>query len=79
MKQTILALALLISLAGRTQTDKYTQMMQKNIALLDSAKTIDDLQSLAGTFDRIGDAEKTKWLPYIMLPWPRPGSAGARI
>jgi len=64
MKQTILALALLISLAGKAQTDKYTQMMQKNIALLDSAKTIDDLQSLAGTFDRIGDAEKTKWLPY---------------
>jgi hypothetical protein len=64
MKQTILALALLISLAGRTQTDKYTQIMQKNIALLDSAKTIDDLQSLAGAFDRIGDAEKTKWLPY---------------
>jgi hypothetical protein len=64
MKQTILALALLVSLAGRAQTDKYTQTMQKNIALLDSAKTIDDLQSLAGTFDRIGDAEKTKWLPY---------------
>jgi hypothetical protein len=64
MKQTILALALLISVAGRAQTDKYTQTMQKNIALLDSAKSIDDLQSLAGTFDRIGDAEKTKWLPY---------------
>ncbi|HMH21564.1 MAG TPA: hypothetical protein VK563_07305 [Puia sp.] len=65
MKQTILAFALLVvSLAGRTQTDKYTQNMQKNIDLLDSAKTIDDLQSLAGTFDRIGDAEKTKWLPY---------------
>jgi hypothetical protein len=64
MKHTILAFALLISVAGRAQTDKYTQTMQKNIALLDSAKTIDDLQSLAGTFDRIGDAEKTKWLPY---------------
>lgn len=38
--------------------------MQKNIALLDSAKSIDELQSLAGTFERIGDAEKTKWLPY---------------
>ena len=64
MKRAFLALALLVSLAAGAQTDKYTQVMQKNIALLDSAKTIDDLQSVAGTFDRIGDAEKTQWLPY---------------
>lgn len=64
MRKTILFFTLLISLAAGAQTDKYTQVMQKNIALLDSAKTIDELQSLAGTFDRIGDAEKTKWLPY---------------
>ncbi len=60
----ILALVLLASLAAGAQTDKYTQVMQKNIALLDSAKTIDDLQSVGGAFERIGDAEKTKWLPY---------------
>src|SRR5882757_5119048 len=64
MKRIFFALALLVSLTAGAQSDKYTQMMQKNIALLDSAKGIDDLQSLAGTFDRIGDAEKTKWLPY---------------
>jgi hypothetical protein len=64
MKKSILAIALLISVAAGAQTDKYTQVMQKNIALLDSAKTIDDLQSVAGAFERIGDAEKTKWLPY---------------
>lgn len=64
MKKMILALVLLASLAAGAQTDKYTQVMQKNIALLDSAKTIDDLQSVSGAFERIGDAEKTKWLPY---------------
>lgn len=64
MQKTLFALALLITLTGSAQTDKYTQVMQKNIALLDSAKSIDELQSLAGTFERIGDAEKTKWLPY---------------
>jgi hypothetical protein len=64
MRKTILFFTLLISLAAGAQTDKYSQMMQKNITLLDSAKTVDELQSLAGTFDRIGDAEKTKWLPY---------------
>jgi len=64
MQKVLFSLALLVSLAVSAQSDKYTQMMQKNIALLDSAKSIDDLQSLASTFDRIGDAEKTKWLPY---------------
>ena len=64
MQKTLLALTLLISLTAGAQSDKYTQTMQKNIALLDSAKSVDQLQSLAGTFDRIGDAEKTQWLPY---------------
>ena len=64
MRKTVLFLALLVSMAASAQSDKYTQVMQKNIALLDSAKTVDQLQSLAGTFDRIGDAEKTQWLPY---------------
>jgi hypothetical protein len=64
MQKTLLALTLLISLTAGAQSEKYTQAMTKNITLLDSAKTLDQLQSLAGTFDRIGDAEKTQWLPY---------------
>jgi hypothetical protein len=64
MQKTLLAVALLISMTAGAQSAKYTEAMQKNIALLDSAKSIDQLQSLAGTFDRIGDAEKTQWLPY---------------
>jgi hypothetical protein len=64
MRKSLLFLALLVSLAAGAQNDKYTQVMQKNITLLDSAKTIDELTSLAANFDRIGDAEKNKWLPY---------------
>jgi hypothetical protein len=64
MKKLILFAALLTTLAVRAQSDKYAATMQKNIALLDSAKTIDQLQGLAATFERIGDAEKTQWLPY---------------
>jgi len=64
MRKTVLFLVMLVSLAASAQNDKYSQVMQKNIALLDSAKTIDELTSLAATFDRIGDAEKNKWLPY---------------
>ena len=64
MQKALLIVALLVGLGVSAQSDKYTQTMQKNISLLDSAKSIDELQSLAGTFDRIGDAEKTQWLPY---------------
>lgn len=64
MQKVMLALALLITVTVSAQSDKYNQVMQKNIALLDSAKTTEDLTSLAGTFERIGDAEKTQWLPY---------------
>src|ERR1700735_3492877 len=64
MYKTILAFALLITLSGRAQSDTYMQAMQKNVPMIDTTHSIDGLQSLAGTFDRIGDAEKTQWLPY---------------
>ena len=64
MQKTLLFFALLIGLTAGAQSPKYTEAMQKNITLLDSAKTTDQLESVAGTFDRIGDAEKTQWLPY---------------
>jgi tetratricopeptide (TPR) repeat protein len=32
--------------------------------MLDSAKTTQDFQSVSNAFERIGDAEKTQWLPY---------------
>jgi hypothetical protein len=31
---------------------------------MDSAKTVMDWQNTAAMFERIGDAEKTQWLPY---------------
>lgn len=46
------------------QSDKYAAVMQKNIASLDAAKTVSDLQDVAAAFQRVGDAEKTQWLPY---------------
>src|SRR5579863_5641297 len=64
MQKLLLSFALLIGLACQAQSDKYVAAMQKNIPLLDSAKTIDQLQNMAATFERIGDAEKNKWLPY---------------
>ena len=65
MKKTLLSLVLTgLMFAGVAQSEKYTAVMQKNIAALDAAQTVSDLQDVAASFDRVGDAEKTQWLPY---------------
>jgi hypothetical protein len=66
MKKSILLLLTVCSLqlVAFSQSDKFTDAMQKNLLLFDSVKTIDDYVKLANTFERIGDAEKTQWLPY---------------
>lgn len=66
MKKYIFFLASMVGLqvASFAQGDKYVAAMQKNLALFDSAKTVEDFTKIANTFERIGDAEKTEWLPY---------------
>jgi hypothetical protein len=44
--------------------DKYTNAMEKNIFLIDSAKSLADFQIVTNNFERIASAEKSKWLPY---------------
>ncbi len=74
MKQLLLAAAVVFSLAAHAQSDKYVAAMKKNLSLFDSAKTPTDFENIAAGFQRIGDAEKTQWLPYY---WQ--GLALARI
>ncbi len=65
MKRFVLSLLLCSAMfAGFAQSDKYSAVMQKNIAALDAAKSKADLQDVAASFERVGDAEKTQWLPY---------------
>jgi hypothetical protein len=64
MKTIIAAIALLATVSVNAQSDKYTDAMKKNLSMFDSAKTSQDFQNLAAAFERIGDAEKTQWLPY---------------
>jgi len=64
MKKMILALMLLSSIMTYAQSDKYTTAMKTNLDMFDSAKTTADFQGVAAAFERIGDAEKTQWLPY---------------
>lgn len=60
------------SLITFAQSEKYTNAMKKNIALLDSAfAKPDNFLSLSNTFERIGTAEKTEWLPYYYAAYCR--------
>lgn len=74
MKQVLLAAAVVLSVAAQAQSDKYADAMQQNLSKFDSAKTSADFENIAAAFQRIGDAEKTQWLPYY---WQ--GIALARI
>ncbi len=46
------------------QSDKYVNAMKTNIASFDSMMMKGNGADLANNFERIGDAEKTQWLPY---------------
>lgn len=64
MKSLLYFFMMFSFLMASAQSDKYMEAMKKNLALFDSAKTNAEYQALANTFERIGNAEKTQWLPY---------------
>ena len=64
MKSILFSLLMVCAFALSAQSDKYVAAMHKNLALFDSAKTTADYQTMANSFERIGEAEKTQWLPY---------------
>ncbi len=64
MKYILLTFVMLGALITNAQSDKYEAAMKKTLALFDSAKSTAQFQSVANSFERIGDAEKTQWLPY---------------
>ena len=64
MKSFLFILMSLGTFVSSAQSDKYAAAMDKTLHLFDSAKTTADLLSVANTFERIADAEKTQWLPY---------------
>ena len=63
-KLTTILLLAAATLSAFSQSDKYKAAMQKNISQLDSAIAKNGLAELANNFERIGDVEKTQWLPY---------------
>ncbi|MEO6917135.1 MAG: hypothetical protein ABI151_17205 [Chitinophagaceae bacterium] len=66
MKRLLFSTLLLITASAYAQSERYEKAMMQNISKLDSAnaKGADAFTPLADNFTRIGDAEKTQWLPY---------------
>jgi hypothetical protein len=65
MKKILISIACIVSVVTCfSQSEKYTKAMANNISQIDSAKSNEDMLSLSASFERIGDAEKTQWLPY---------------
>jgi hypothetical protein len=65
MKCLILSLTVLLATTTSfAQSDKYQAGMEKNLAILDSAKTSEEFTAVAASLERIAEAEKTQWLPY---------------
>ncbi|MEJ7626321.1 MAG: hypothetical protein WKF35_05630 [Ferruginibacter sp.] len=66
MKKLILsAVVFLTAITSSAQSEKYTSAMRSNIAAMDTSyRNPANLLVLANTFERIGMAEKSQWLPY---------------
>jgi hypothetical protein len=64
MKLFISLFLMLNSILAFSQSEKYTDAMQKNLGILDAAKTTQDFQTVANSFARIGETEKNQWLPF---------------
>jgi hypothetical protein len=63
MKRTIFTiLALAIAMVVNAQTP-FEKAMKESLALLDSAKSNEDMQSVASKFERIAMTETTRWEP----------------
>ncbi len=66
MKKLFLStMVLFIAVIASAQSEKYIAAMKKNLSVIDSSfKNPPDLLTLSNSFERIGAAEKTQWLPY---------------
>ena len=63
-----------VTIGTKANDAKYLEAMSKNIVAVYKAHTIEELQNAVNAFDRIANAEKTKWEPlyysafgYVMM------------
>jgi hypothetical protein len=60
----LFAVFLLTGICNAQEKGKFFTAMQKSISLLNSAKSISDYQDAGNMFERIGNTEKSQWLPF---------------
>lgn len=63
MKKLLIAIILFVGVSAFAQTT-FEKAMAEKIAKVEQSKTPDDFTALSNDFARIGDKEKTQWLPY---------------
>ncbi len=63
MKHLFIIVTMFFSGMALAQT-KYEAGMIKGLEQMKTAKSADDMQAASAFFERVGDAEKDKWLPY---------------
>jgi hypothetical protein len=66
MKKVIILSFVLVNtfFAAFSQSDKFNAAMSSTLDQMKAAKTPEEVTAVAAKFERIGDAEKTQWLPY---------------
>lgn len=63
MKKYFLAIILVVPVV-LFAADRYTEQMTNNISAIYKAETSEEFQQAINTFERIGNAEKTRWEPF---------------
>jgi hypothetical protein len=64
MKHILFLATMLFTLTAFSQNEKFIKTMETSIAAFDTTRSVDRMKELANKFERIGEAEKTQWLPY---------------
>ncbi len=64
MKPIIFLFTALFAFSVHANDEKYISTMTKQIEAVYKAQTVEEFQAAINTFERIGNAEKTKWEPF---------------
>lgn len=64
MKKTTLFLSVLCLTITTSFADKYVSAMEATIQKLNAATSLDAYTDVAASFERIAEAERSKWLPF---------------
>lgn len=63
MKQAFIIISMFFATMAVAQS-KYEGAMARGLEQFKAAKTVEDMLATSAFFERVGDAEKDKWLPY---------------